>query len=119
MLPVGLVLLASVMMTSEHGAGSSGLTLTVYDNTGRTANGNTKITTIPSSAFSVSADGGPFSADLSGTLTFAEAGIYAFNCTFLLTSTAWVWVDGHLVCQDGHAYTRDTGSIHLEPAAPI
>eukprot|EP00536_Pseudo-nitzschia_multiseries_P006755 jgi/Psemu1/324467/estExt_fgenesh1_pg.C_1470007 len=31
----------------------------------------------------------------------------AFRCIFRATSTGWVKVDGHLVCHDGHAFTRE------------
>ena len=99
------VLVAAVLPSVEDG----GLTLTIYDNTGRQPNGNTKTSTLQSTNFTVPTSTGPFSADLEGTIRFPSAGIYAFNCSFALTSTAWVWVDGHLVCQDGRAYLPDTG----------
>jgi hypothetical protein len=33
-----------------------------------------------------------------------DESVYAFDCRFSHTSTGWVWIDGHLVCQDGNPY---------------
>lgn len=44
------------------------------------------------------------SGELVGTATILNDGIYTFDCHFEGTSTGWVWIDGHLVCGDGHAY---------------
>lgn len=51
----------------------------------------------------------PFSAELEGTLTFPAPGVLLkFSCSFEGTSVAFVWVDGHMVCQDQNAYTPET-----------
>lgn len=44
------------------------------------------------------------SGELEGSVTFHQDGWYTFNCSFHNTSTGWVWLDGHVVCGDGHAY---------------
>lgn len=47
------------------------------------------------------------SGELLGTVAFAKpSGVYQFNCTFSDTSTGFVWIDGHLVCNDGNAYRQ-------------
>jgi len=50
---------------------------------------------------------------ISGTLTFpsASANGYEFNCEFWQTRLAFVWVDGHLVCQDNNAYQPDVNTV--------
>lgn len=30
--------------------------------------------------------------------------MYSFYCNFSRTTTAFVWIDGHMICQDNHAY---------------
>lgn len=44
------------------------------------------------------------SGELVGTATIDTDGLYTFECHFSATSTGWVWIDGHQVCGDGHAY---------------
>jgi hypothetical protein len=44
------------------------------------------------------------SGELEGTVTFHQDGWYTFECDFVNTSTGWVWLDGHVVCGDNHAY---------------
>jgi hypothetical protein len=44
------------------------------------------------------------SGELEGSVTFLLDGWYTFDCIFRNTSTGWVWVDGHVVCGDNHAY---------------
>ena len=34
-----------------------------------------------------------------------NTGAFNFSCSFSNTSYAFLWVDDHLVCQDGHIYT--------------
>jgi hypothetical protein len=47
----------------------------------------------------------PLSAELVGTIAFPQAGgLFHFNCAWSGTTLGFVWIDGHLVCQDGHAY---------------
>ena len=59
---------------------------------------------------------GPCSGELIGSLTFVDSSTWLqFNCTFQSTLTAWVWLDGHLVCQDGHTYDTTTYNPHSSP----
>ena len=48
------------------------------------------------------------SGELSGSIDVEAAnqggGIYQFDCQFFTTSTGFVWIDGHLVCQDWNTY---------------
>ena len=44
------------------------------------------------------------SAIVSGTITFPAVGTWQFVCSFESTSVGFVWLDGHLVCQDGNVY---------------
>ena len=91
------------------GTSDNGLTLKVYSNTG--LYGEPVSTSVQQSA-SVSlpgaAHGGAWSAELTGSLTFPggfdAGGVYSFDCDFFNTTLGFVWVDGHLVCQDGNAY---------------
>jgi hypothetical protein len=45
-----------------------------------------------------------------GTIQFGASGVYQFQCNFSMATTAFVWIDGHLVCQDGRAYHVDVGN---------
>lgn len=44
------------------------------------------------------------SSIVSGTITFPSLGLYSFQCQILHTSMRFMWIDGHLLCQDGHVY---------------
>ena len=82
---------------------SSGLSFKLFDN-GALAN-TPKSTGVTETANLTLTDTGVecyLSGELVGTLSFAKSGIYQFNCQFFYTSTGWVWVDGHLVCQDNN-----------------
>ena len=83
----------------------AGLSLKVWDNTARAGPPKTS-TVIGHPSFNFSA-GAPFSADIEGTIEFNASGVYEFYCNFSLTTTAFVWIDGHMICQDNHAYVVD------------
>ena len=83
-------------------ATTTGLTVTTYANSGLAppalASFNQPDTgniTFPPAALS---------AIVSGTLTFPSLGLWSFDCDFVGTNVAFLWVDGHLVCQDGNTY---------------
>lgn len=86
----------------EGVAAATGITLRTYT--------NMALSGIPSStqildttAFSVPS-GSPGSAELVGTIGFpTEGAVYHFDCQWAGTTMGFVWVDGHMVCQDGHA----------------
>ena len=87
---------------------AAGLTLQVFDNTALA--GPAVVTkTLSAAAFSLPASsyGGAFSASLHGTIELHGAGSWwNFSCDFGNTTVGFVWIDGHLVCQDGKAYAQ-------------
>ena len=87
-----------------------GLTLKTYSNTALSgAPAATSVVT--AAACLVPTGGAPLSAELVGTIFFpASGGVFHFNCSWVGTTVGFVWVDGHMVCQDGHAYHPDSGS---------
>jgi len=54
------------------------------------------------------------SGELVGTAVIARDGVYTFECQFDGTSTGWVWMDGHLVCGDGHAYAPNKNNMAID-----
>ena len=93
-LPLSLVVLALIRFTDS--ALSTGLTLTVYENTARMPSPNTRKSLLHTPSFAYNTTE-PFSADIEGTISFNTSGVYEFNCTFGRTTTAFVWIDGHMV----------------------
>jgi len=89
-------------------ADQDGLTLRVYDNTALA--GEPIATSVVGGASIERAADTPFSAELSGTVTFPAPGVYNFSCAFEQSTLGWVWIDGHQVCGDGHAYTLVEGT---------
>eukprot|EP00750_Incisomonas_marina_P011382 INCI16371.1.p1 GENE.INCI16371.1~~INCI16371.1.p1 ORF type:complete len:914 (-),score=108.51 INCI16371.1:2333-5074(-) len=97
-------------------AAENGLTLKVYDN--MALFGQPVLTEVVDAASIVlpgSQHNGAWSAELLGTVDFpggfVDGGLYEFNCNFFNTTLGFVWVDGHLVCQDGNAYTNSDDEI--------
>eukprot|EP01045_Picozoa_sp_COSAG04_P039115 COSAG04_NODE_10800_length_752_cov_1.007657_1_plen_124_part_00 len=66
-----------LLLQPGRAAAEAGLKLTVYDNTGRAVSAATKTTIVDGPVFNVSSDK-PFSAELEGTITFNESGIFEF-----------------------------------------
>ena len=97
--------------------GDGGLTLTVYDNTARAVSPGTQQSIIDSLAAVNFNTSEPFSADIVGTIDFNTSGVFAFNCTFRRTTLAFVWIDGHMVCQDGNAF--NPGLSLSSPSLPL
>ena len=119
MLHSALLLIALGSRCCVHGAGAEstsgaapqrGLTLKTYANTALSgAPATTSVVT--AAACSVPTGGAPLSAELVGTISFpASGGVFHFNCSWVGTTVGFVWMDGHMVCQDGHAYHPDSGS---------
>lgn len=86
-----------------------GVTLKTYQNM---ALAGPAITTTVLATTACSLPGGkPLSAELAGTIAFpADGGVYHFDCRWENTTIGFVWVDGHLVCQDGNAYRPPVGT---------
>eukprot|EP00966_Prymnesium_polylepis_P188131 4360210-Prymnesium_polylepis.1 len=64
---------------------------------------------------------GPFSAEVTGVLTFPQYGRYNFECAFTGVAAAFVWVSDHQVCVSG-AYDNvrsDRSSMDGSPAYPL
>jgi Trehalase len=60
----------------------------------------------------------PFSAELYGSLVVPPQGAtYQFFCSWLGSSMGFVWVDGHMVCQDGNTY--QTNADDMDDALPM
>ena len=66
-----------LLLQPGRAAAEAGLKLTVYDNTGRAVSAATKTTIVDGPVFNVSSDK-PFSAELEGTITFNESGVFEF-----------------------------------------
>jgi hypothetical protein len=73
----------------------AGLSLKIWDNTARA--GPPKTSTVLAHPNFTVPSSGPFAADIEGTIEFNASGVYEFYCNFSLTTTAFVWVDGHMV----------------------
>ena len=83
-----------------------GVTLHIYDNMGL-AGPPSSTTVINTTAFYMPANKEliPFSAEMIGTLLFPpEGSIYSFVCDWFGSTMGFVWIDGHMVCQDGNVY---------------
>ena len=51
-----------------------------------------------------------FSGELTGTVQFPTDGAIVITCSFSNTTSAFVWIDDHLVCQDENVYHPPPGS---------
>ena len=103
-----LALVATLVVRASAESTSQGLTLRTY---GNTALAGTPTSTSVATSATVALAGAPSSGELSGMLTFPATGVYEFNCNFTGTTTGWVWVDGHQVCNDGNVYKLGAGSF--------
>ena len=53
----------------------------------------------------------PFSAELVGSIAFpVHGGVYHFDCNWTEATMGYVWVDGHMICQDAHTYKPGAGT---------
>jgi hypothetical protein len=88
---------------------ADGVTLKVYKNMALHGTpASTKV--INTTSFSLPATKEPFSAEMTGTLSFPPTGgVYHFDCKWTESTLGYVWVDGHMVCQDGKSYQPDPG----------
>jgi hypothetical protein len=100
---------AATVAAAAAAAATDGVRLRVYDNSGLLGP-PVEDRVLQSAAFSLpgAAHGGAWSAELSGQLLLADsaAGLFNFSCAFANTTLGFVWVDGHLICQDGNAYPQ-------------
>ena len=90
-----------------------GLTYRLYENaaiagkaaeTGQTKTVELSLSRGPQSLNYTTTNDCLLSGELEGSVEFHHKGIYTFQCLFQHTSTGFVWLDGHLICSDGHAY---------------
>jgi hypothetical protein len=97
-LVAGFLLLAGVLVGDISAADDAvGLTLRIFDNTGRAPSKGMRTQHLDTPHFNFST-AEPFSAEITGTIHFNESGVYSFYCNFTRTTTAFVWVDGHMIC---------------------
>ena len=89
--------------------GQQGLTLKTYTNMALA--GQPATATIVGATACSLPGAAPLSAELVGTIAFPEAGgLFYFDCAWSGTTLGFVWIDGHLVCQDGNAYQPSDGT---------
>ena len=97
----------SALAMAQLASSEQGLTLRVWGNSGR-AGPPASTSIVAGPILNITGPtGGAFSAELEGTIDFNTSGVFEFFCNFSLTTTAFVWVDGHMICQDNHAYVVD------------
>ena len=106
---LALALSAATAAGQTQGLKTQGLMLRMYNNTALA--GAPETTSVMGGASIEATASGAFSAELSGVITFPGPGIYNFSCEFVQSTLGWVWVDGHQVCGDGHAYTLVKGTF--------
>ena len=90
-------------------AAAAGVTLNIYENLGLSGKPvSTSVLASPEFQHSAST---PFSAEMVGTLDFpADGGVFRFDCNWTIATMGYVWVDGHMVCQDAHTYKPGAGT---------
>jgi len=111
-LPLSLALALALAVGADGAGAGAGVTLKTYTNMGLFGV-PASATILDSAAFALPADK-PFSAELSGSLSFPPAGaVYHFACNFTEGTMAFVWVDGHMICQDAHR--KSAIARHLLP----
>ena len=100
---------ALLLMLPAAAAQEAGLTLKIYKNLGLFG---TPTATSIISAPEFEHDGSePFSAEMVGTLQFpADGGVFRFDCNWTDATMGYVWVDGHMVCQDAYTYRPGVGN---------
>ena len=99
---LGAFLAASIC--TKAGAGpSDGITLKLYKNQGLFGP-PASIFVLNSTSFALPGNTS-FSAELVGTVSFPPTGgVYHFACNMTAGTMGYVWVDGHMVCQDNITY---------------
>eukprot|EP01052_Picozoa_sp_SAG31_P033603 SAG31_NODE_3820_length_3852_cov_4.934985_7_plen_139_part_00 len=85
------------------GTGTAGVTLRIFNNSAWSGE-PTSSTTVPGLSFSGSLVPGT-SVEMLATLELPPIGEHNFTCTFVNTTAGFLWIDDHLVCQDGEVYT--------------
>lgn len=104
-----VALAAAHALPATSAARATGVTLKIYKNLGLFgAPASTSVLTTPEFEHSASE---PFSAEMVGTLDFpAGGGVFRFDCNWTVATMGYVWVDGHMVCQDAHTYKPGAGT---------
>ena len=100
---LALVGLSSVALGAAAGGSGAGATLRVFSNSAWSGTPASS-TTVPSLSFTGALVPGS-SVELLATLQLPLTGEYNFSCAFANTTAGFLWIDDHLVCQDGKVYT--------------
>ena len=115
---------AAALSLALAGLSDAGVEFRVYSNTAL-AGTPTRTSVLPTATFRLppQLNGQGFSAELVGTVDVghtAQTGGSWWNvtCDFEGTTLGFVWIDGHLVCHDGHAYTTE-GPGNMDNPLPI
>ena len=90
------------------------LNVDTYDNCA--LHGASTATAVPSLDFTVAMGG---SAEVTGLISFNEAGYYAFDCSFGGGQLVFVWVDDHLVCHTNPPFGNTPSSTDGSPQYPL
>jgi hypothetical protein len=109
--PIGLA--ALLLLPATTADDTSGVTLSVFNNSafhGPPASSRT----VPGLSFTREPVLTGTSIELVGTLVLPpRPAVFNFTCTFANTSYAFLWIDDHLVCQDGNIYRPPTSRLDL------
>lgn len=107
--PAAILAPISLFLLLPAVAQQAGMTVKVYKNLG--LYGTPASTTVVSAPEFEHDASEPFSAEMVGTLQFpAAGGVFRFDCNWTGATMGYVWVDGHMVCQDAYTYKPGAGS---------
>lgn len=107
MMMTAKTLLAAVLTASA----AAELKLDLFENNAISGTPNTT-STVPSLDFQVAMRG---SAEVTGTLTYDETSLYAFDCAFGGGQIVFVWVNDHLVCHTNPPFGNTPSSTDGSP----
>jgi len=94
--------------TSSSTFTDTGVTIDTFSNSGLFGPPLTRAS-VPDTSFIAASEEG-VSAYVYGTVYFPSNGSWIFDCAFVNTAVGFVWIDGHLVCQDGNTYNVSAGA---------
>lgn len=93
-----------LLLLMQAGTAAASVTLSVWNNSAWAGEPQSS-ETVPALSFSRIIPTGT-SVEMTGTLTLPLGSTeYNFSCAFANTTSAFLWIDDHLVCQDGNIYT--------------
>lgn len=94
--------LLSLLCAHDAAAAANGVTLSIFNNTAL-AGAPSTTKTLDTFSVTIPSSGAPFSAEAVAALSLPgeEGGLFTFSCEFTGVTTAFFWVDDHLVCQSG------------------